>query len=732
MAISQAKLDETASNRFFLVKITPGRDATSDLSLESGLYEMTFPFVPVSKITRNGDELTEVSGTPSTNDEWNFDESTKLLRIKLAAAPDTDDNVIIVFYDLFYTTQKTRYIAQDPESVVSASNPKREWKGRISRNPALTQTMRNITQGIFTVSRGSISLINADSDFQQYMTLKDSFNNKAVKIWVCIDSIDDIRSVNEGKISGKSSKGKQITLSIFDTFQNLQSKALFGTNPKHAQLDSTVEADDATFHFRVAEPFISRPWKILFGETSPHKMIKVQELVVNDGTNSPTVISDDTSTNPYEIMGQSPVNKAFIGNESSSNTGNYNVVTDRYLTSAPLLTPSVTGGLSVGLVGSSGHTLDTTCTSHNLTAGDFITLESSAIVGSARFRPGVVTKVVSSTVFRTVCFDEPYDATWRGGTITVGFTSFTPDVLWLDGGKYIPRYRLGTTISGQAGGTFTVPDSGGDFRYNIVGGTVFSTVGRIYDPSWETTTDDPKTFNRYYRLRFDTTGDPDIFSHAEILKRILQSANMTVNASSFTQADSDLSSDVRFTIPEFDQSNFGDYLQYAQRLLTSTFGNLAINDSLEIVYKLFDTPSPTVTTTEKKILRDSLQFTTDYTDIVTQLNTTNPYTSDDDSDTEVRITHNTGKYLHEVDNVREYRHYLTDMSTRAVDIMKALRNRSVTYSFSTATQLLDSDVGDEVTIESDDLEGGTQDLVITQVRRRGDKVDVKGTDLGDL
>jgi hypothetical protein len=499
-------------------------------------------------------------------------------------------------------------------------------------------------------------------------------------------------------------------------------------------LDRTVEADDTTFHFTTDEGSIKRPWKFIFGETSPHKMIKVVSIVVDDGAGAYTEISDDTIANPYEIMAKSPANLAIMGTNSAANDNTNFVISDRFLTAAPILAGATTGTPSFAIVGSSNQTADVTLTTHNLISGDYIQFRSDAIIGPAGLRSTVVVKRVSATVLRVVCPNDQFDGTWLGGNLTVERTSTTVDVHWLGGNKWIPRSDLGVVlVNGPTDGSFTVPDAT-DWSYRVIGGSRFPPeLQRLHNGGNNIDNADARMRqDRYYRLRFDTTGDSDIFSHAEILKRLLEAANLSVNSASFTTADSDLVSDVRFTIPEFDQATFGPYLDYAQRILSSAFGNLAINDSFEIVYKVFDTPSPTLTATEKKILENSLNYTVDYTDIVTQLVATNPYTSDDDSDTEVNVTYNTGKHLHEVDNVKEYRHVLTDMSTRATDIMKALRNRQTLYSFSTATHLIDSDIGDEVTIDSDQIESGESDIVITQVRRSGGKVDVKGTDLGDL
>ena len=100
--------------KFTLVRMNPAKYITSDLSLDSGTtYKMTFPYIPVNRVTVDGTEYTLVSGTP-TSGQFSFNDSTKELKINLGAS--LGSQVIIAFYYLFFTSGRNRVVYQDPDN----------------------------------------------------------------------------------------------------------------------------------------------------------------------------------------------------------------------------------------------------------------------------------------------------------------------------------------------------------------------------------------------------------------------------------------------------------------------------------------------------------------------------------------------------------------------------------------------------------------------------------------
>src|SRR5690606_27510837 len=139
-----------------LVKLTPARYISEDMADEgSGLYSIDWTF-PIEKVQRNGVDLTEATSTPGTNDQWYWDGSS--LKVKLAAAPSSS-NVIVVFYNLFYTSGQYRITTADPEDP---QTDEIHWEPRLEEEPAVKQSVKDIISGTLSTAITSIRLINAD------------------------------------------------------------------------------------------------------------------------------------------------------------------------------------------------------------------------------------------------------------------------------------------------------------------------------------------------------------------------------------------------------------------------------------------------------------------------------------------------------------------------------------------------------------------------------------------
>jgi hypothetical protein len=89
--------------------------------------------------------------------------------------------------------------------------------------------------------------------------------------------------------------------------------------------------------------------------------------------------------------------------------------------------------------------------------------------------------------------------------------------------------------------------------------------------------------------------------HGSILKKILESAGLTVNSSSITAMNTLFSVNGAFSIPYFDEDDYNPYYKYIEDLLQSTLGYIFLNNSFEIEYELFSTPSSTSEITETDI-----------------------------------------------------------------------------------------------------------------------------------
>ncbi len=97
-----AQAAKASTERFTLVRLEPARHVSTELvSQGSGVYTLVYDR-PIERVTRNGNALTEVS-TVTNNDEWHYDEATTTLTVKLASAPSSSTNVIVIFFYVFLT-----------------------------------------------------------------------------------------------------------------------------------------------------------------------------------------------------------------------------------------------------------------------------------------------------------------------------------------------------------------------------------------------------------------------------------------------------------------------------------------------------------------------------------------------------------------------------------------------------------------------------------------------------
>ena len=99
----------------------------------------------------------------------------------------------------------------------------------------------------------------------------------------------------------------------------------------------------------------------------------------------------------------------------------------------------------------------------------------------------------------------------------------------------------------------------------------------------------------------------------------MESSGLTVNTASITQADSDFSSEVVFSIPSFNESDVNNSKKYLENILKSTMGFVSLNNDFEIEYHLFKTPSngSSITDVDKK--KSSMSIEISYLDIVQQI-----------------------------------------------------------------------------------------------------------------
>lgn len=281
-----SEAEKPSSNRYMLMKITPARYVSDDLSAAGGgVYDMGWSY-NIDRIERNGTALTEASSTPGTNDQWYWDGSS--LEIKLASAPSSS-NIIVVFYNLFYTSGEFRTATVDPED---SNTPEVHWEPRLLEEPAVRQSIKDLISGVLATAITSLKLSNPDNGFQAYLTDNDSFYEKTVKCWFCINGVENIQKAFEGRIKSVSLlSDSSVTLEIYDVFSLLDQPCLMGDSAEEAyfvrETGSFPDVDPAKAGITI--PYIA-------SKLSRYKKLGAADMIEIESTNKYLDWSDTDGT----------------------------------------------------------------------------------------------------------------------------------------------------------------------------------------------------------------------------------------------------------------------------------------------------------------------------------------------------------------------------------------------------------------------------------------------------
>ena len=685
MSISTTATDLRASERFMLVRLTPARYVSEDLaSAGSGVYTLDWAY-PIAKVERNGTQLTETTtNPPGTNDYWYWDGST--FKVKLASAPSAS-NVVVIYYYLFYTNHRSREAYTTP---TDSATTLREWQPRLTTLPNITQSIRNVVSGVFSISASSIELINADYAFQDYITANDSFSGKNVDIWLCLNDTSEIQKVFKGRISGVRLSEKYVTVAFLDSFSALDKPCYMG------------DTADEAFFTRAGYPTLAAesegvPRKYVAGGGNRCTVYKTgtHENRLFDGERAVNVSSSVAGSGNNLTWGVCRVSSGGIKNQTFGSI---------------VRTSFFAGGQSWVYVNnhtfSIGETLQWTEAAVTyraivLETEDFVEGGLTYNLAIADISPGRISTSSTITALPKIALAlrHPQEGVAYPAGYAVNPISYTDD------------FTLSTSTS-----------SGGNKVIDIVlTSTAVRTAGETLVPD---------TDELLYRVVPD-----DNAGHEAVLKRIIESAGVTVNSASFTAAGSALDMDCRYTIPYFDETDYKTHIEYAEDLLSNTLGVVYQNGSQEAVYELLDSETGGTTIDRNVYLQNSLSVDVDYNDVVTQIVAYNPHaielTNLDAADPSSSTAEDTvAKYLHGAKTTR-FRHLMTTLANRISAILAVRSSPRILYRFDTATKNLTSLLNDPVTLETDAALGGSgsKDLSIVSIDNSGSKTTVEAIDL---
>jgi hypothetical protein len=807
------KAQESASERFFLVKFTPRRYlrlAAQFLAPQSyGFY------VPenlnINTVSINGRSLSPsaysyaedsliiesptITAPSMVVGEWYVIKSVGTTNFTLYGSPtnnvgqsfeclkealgtgtvyqdlsldlfDGPANIVTLDHDIYVTGTKIR------ETKSIAGLPDAFWEPLILNYPSFSQSMRNIVDGVFTLSNSQIELISTDrwaqylvglDDREQLAGQEESLSNCPISVWICIDSESNNRKIFDGEIVSFSYKYGVVSLQIIDTFQKLGNTASFGSR-------------------RQSEVYTGNN---IFGITaSPNPDTENKNISITMGKSSPYAVSigykhvdafDDVPCNLYHLSsGQdcillkqatqqdttywlagrsvSPIKLLNFGtiypgsntkiytfkknafgmrtyNDGSANDGKTEPVTKQVINRVafvrlsnindfngeigdiipPGVLTSLDGNEYGGVICAYGN---------NLLPGEDYNLAINILyqAGVEWVRsvpiPDIDTKpaiVLNNYVFPSLSVWVEAD---DNATYEIDEIVDGPSLSYIkDRFNFTTRYLPYSSISSS-------------IIYDIAGKQICNIIFTL-PPNSKIDLSTAKV-----KCRFSPVNS---MSHGEALKFVCKAAGMSTNDATFAQADVDLSANVSLTLP-MKGGDFPTYLEIAQAITTSTLGILRVNNDRQIEYELIKSPeSLTVDGTRDAInmIEGQTDTSVNYQDICSEIVFQNPQLKNLSSLTNTGpnavVSFEKVKQLHRIDRSKTVNHVLESIQNRKDAIAGYLSNPTVEYNLATASVDLVSSIGDVIEINNRAVAGVSQTTkgVIIALDQAGSTTKVK-------
>lgn len=737
MAFSD-EIAKVSSSRFVLARLEPGRNINDNLSSIGGsLHTATFSNTVVSGVARNGVVFTRVTGTPIAG-EFSFDESTGLLTVFSIASPSDTVIFIMTFY-LFYGSDFDRIF---PEGVTTGTD--RCWQGRISKNPVFGQSIDNMIKagGKITSTQTSLSIHNADLEFNKIITEPKnfSFKNKKIATWISVNG--EIRKMLDGNITSITIGEKEVSFAFNDDLNIAFDKPAFNGDGVDDAVTNTTSFPD------LSVKDLNKPIPMIMSDSSPHSYLIDENDSAQANYNSLNFLDPKKCLRAYNIDatgGTTTDNREFVlcrlKSDASLKTlsltlSSTTAVGDAFRFGFNLVDDSVGAGFSVH-----SNIVEFSFTSHNLEVGDTFKYEATppSTAGPGTYY-AVVMHIESGSPDVVTCFTDYFidiglDKDIFG--VTIVSIADSPAVFLEKGGKvYIPfaEKDYTTSVTSLASGNKIVKIT---FVNNFETRSAISVDNEISQSCFGINIDDIQSIKNTQRVaagnasitldRLENVGEMNVYyvartsgsdhNWAANLKRLIDDAGYSTSAASFTAAASALATDTHFTIPFSGENNFSPYNKYIEAILRSVFGVIFFDNAQDINVKLFSAAGTSKTGADcNNILTGQLSMKIDYNDLVTELQLSNEHVSPEtllNDDTNEIISNLASKFLNDTEKRESMKHVLVDLSAvsdtnERLDKMIQFKNASiVTYKLRTATDHLDTEVDDLVTITSDFVLGGS-------------------------
>jgi len=815
----QEKSKDQASERFFLVKFTPRRylglgsfvapqsylfSAPENLNINSivingnnisiSSYQYNDNELLIESPTINATAMVDgqyyVIKTIGTTDYTLYGAASNTVGLEFKANLQTatptgsgtvyqdlskDYNVCCLDHDIFVTGTKQRAtngIAGIPDAI---------WEPLILNYPGFSQSMRNIAEGVFSLSGSELELICTDRWAQSLVGKPEeitgqyeSLSNCPIFVWACIDSAQYNRKIFDGEIVSFSYRYGRVSLQIIDTFQKLGNTASFGTRAQSEIFNGNK------FYNVTAKPEPSNENKkipITLGKSSPFSIargykhidafgnVNLNLYYLDSGQDAILISeSDQTETRTWmagrmvspfvkliQFGGMYPGSQTLAVNlkknvtgtrvfdDGSANDGKSEPVTRQVYNTILFVRLNNIANFT----GEIGDIIPGSFFNQGFSIGGYFPFENcigATICGYGENLVQDYNLAINLMFVNGVNFvkSSPVPDQTVIPNLNLIDNVFPSMSVWIEGddnAEYdfdevaLPGYPLAASIKIIDKFNFTtrhVPYSSilGFVPYSQGGEQVWSLMFQMPSSS------KINISQSKVKCRF-SPAQP--LSHADALKFVVKSAGMAVNDASFAQAETDLAANVSMTIPSTG-GDFPTYLEVAQSITRSTLGILRVNNAREVEYEIIKNPESMAIDGVRdsiNMLEDQTDARVDYQDLVSQVKFENPQLKNiaalSNSGPNAVIDFPIVKQVHRVDKIKTIQHVLENIAPRKDAIAGYFSNPTVEYNLSTASEDLASSIGDVIELNNTAVAGKDQTTkgVIVSLDQSGSTTRVK-------
>ena len=742
-------VQKSASERFFLVRISPRKYIGSGLSLGSNQYYWDIGLgYNISKVTIN------------ETDSSSFIYENGDLVITSLIDLSNSSNIVTFDHDLYLTGTKVRSTASVSEV------PDADWIPLIQNYPEFSQSMKNIAEGVFSLSGTDISLICTDRWGQNLLGSDDSLSRSPVTVWVCIDSVESNRRIFDGEVASVNYSYGVLSVSIIDSFQKLGNTAAFGIRSQSHVYTGNNGQYPLPQDENSAVPIVmgkSSPYSISAGyrHVDPFGAVPSPSYHLNDGMRAKLIgpYSPNQESTTTWMLGRivgTDVKKinfgSFTGNTlvvpfskqiegtityvNADQTTNYSEQSTDFVVNYIVYCQLSNIDNFNGEIGDYIPASYLTCFDSNFRAssdGGFICGYGAGLYGSYNLAI-YVQNFTKDSLFDVI------PTQYTSAALSIPSATLPSVSMWVESGEGISyNYQVFYLVLSLNPVTFKAQFSGSTryLPFTLSLGTAYTVGGKTVRDVYATVTKNSVINISGSSVRCRISPNQSM-THGEALKFVCKASGLDTNDTTFTQADSELTANVSLTVPKDDAAQFPNYLDVAQSITSSTLGVLRVNQSRQVEYELLKNPSSLSIDSTKDVLNmvaGDTVTSVEYQDIYSTVEFKNPQLNN------LAALSGTGpnsvvdfpkiRQLHRVNKTKTVEHVLESIQNRKSVIAGYFSNPTVEYSLSTASEDLASSIGDIVEINNTAVANDEQSAVglIIGLDQSGSKTTVKINEL---